>query len=215
MEVQHLLIPLGGRLHFLIWLISHNMVDLFKLRSLNKFIEGLLVGRLLESWKEHPSVVHVLNECMDRRSVCLNSSHYHRAMFVFHLLWFSNRFCSSGDGSLVNVPAILHSESDVVNTVSTLIDDSGEFLVAWVEGRSEGEGSASISDDMGDPLSGSSLQALIAHIIEAKSAAVEAGSLLSISHVESRMVKSKELSNLRLLSISLTLCAGFPSIESN
>ena len=93
-------------------------------------------------------------------SISLDGSNKDSSVLVLQLCRLSDGLSTSGDGLVENTCGILYFENDILDTISVLLELSVESGIAGVEGRGEGKGDLSISNDVGAPVSAASLKTL-------------------------------------------------------
>ena len=172
MEVQHLLIPLSGWLHFEIRLITNHMINGFKFWALYHSVKWFFVRRSLETRQEWASIVDSLDKSVNCVSISSDSGHDHRTVLVFQLFWFSDALGSLGDSVFVDSSSIINLEGNIVNSISMLLMMGSELRISWVEWRSEGICDISILDDMGASVPVTGFQTFVSYKFEPESGGV-------------------------------------------
>lgn len=74
MEVKCVLIPISGRDHLLIRLVSNNMINVVVRDTREDFIQRVFIGMCNKSRQEKAFVTATLDECMDSITISANCS---------------------------------------------------------------------------------------------------------------------------------------------
>jgi hypothetical protein len=160
MEVEHLFVPLGDRLHLSVWLIADAMIDVEKFGDGHESIQDFMEVMSLVSWQEGPVVVVALHKSVNGVTVSPDTGDNDASIFVGKSLGGANTCGTLGDGLVVDTCSVVDSESNILDTVSMLVVVSGEFGVVRVQRRSEREHDLVVLDNMSAKLSFASLKSL-------------------------------------------------------
>ena len=126
MEVKHLLVPGGGSFHLAIRLVSDTVIDELKFGWGHDFIKCLFLWVFLEAGKMSSFVVNTLNKGVDGISVSSYGGHDDYSVLILIFLGRADRLGTSLDGLVVNASGIINGESDVLNSITVLVDVFGE-----------------------------------------------------------------------------------------